>query len=43
MYTNKLNALNIYSDRDERIVLRRTGKFLEMFNEVSPYSYIMIL
>ena len=31
------------SDRDERIILRRTGEILEIFKEVCPYSYIMIL
>ena len=31
------------SDRDESIILRKTGEFLEIFKEVSLYSYIMIL
>ena len=31
------------NDRDERINFRRTGEFLEILKEVSPYSYIMIL
>ena len=31
------------SNRDERIILEEQVKFLEIFKEVSPYSYIMIL
>ena len=43
MYTNKLDGLNIHSDRDERIVLEERVKFLEIFKEVFPYYYMMIL
>ena len=39
-----ISMLRTYtSDRDERIILRKQVKFLEIFKEVSPYSYIMIL
>ena len=31
------------SDIDERTILDKQVKFLEIFKEVSPYSYIMIL
>ena len=31
------------SDRDERKFFEKQVKFLEIFKEVSPYSYIMIL
>ena len=31
------------SDVDKHIILCKQAKFLEIFNEVSPYSYIMIL
>ena len=31
------------SDRDERKFFEEQVKFLEIFKEVSPYSYIMIM
>ena len=36
MYTNKLNASNIYSDRGERIVLRRTCEISGNFQGSIP-------
>ena len=40
--TNSM-LLTYTSDRDERIFFEERVKFLEIFKEISPYSYIIIL
>ena len=40
--TNSMLRTNT-SDIDERIILDKQVKFLEIFKELSPYSHIMIL
>ena len=43
MFTNKINASNIPVIETSVQFFEEQAKFLEIFKEVSPYSYIMIL